>query len=645
MANSVAYQEINNNFTTTGQTINNKQIPTIMSGGTKIPGVKPDFIGQFYFYIGEDHTPFLSVAYGLGITDWALLDMTDLPNTIVRDNVSNNFTETRQTIKNNQIVTVQYGNEPPKMAPDFLGQFYIHLKAADVPDLYVSDGYSSPLDWHLVTGGSTPFDPREYAKLKESNNFEQPQTMKTRPMVTAIVNSIDPSIKPEHSGQLYIKADGSPHIKMWVSVGTSSPNDWKPMDITLADTVALTNKSNNFTEMQMYKNSPIPTVFVSGQAPAVKPDYRGQLHFNYNDKKDKVEGWVAIDNKQVLDWVAIEGDMPSVAKLNVANNFHAPQYVDGQIMTTSQWSTEDPKTTPTYAGQIHSKLVWHTDTQHFTSVLFTAILDNKQLYWAKVIPPENYVRTDGEFNFDSTKQAIKGKQIISAYIFADGTHPTTEVPDFEGQLFISSILLDVGQYDTQIWIGHFTADRKGAWIPLVDSTLAFDKDITFGGNNTFKKSNTFEDRIQYLGTKTSGVQELIMGARVVDGHSIQSIKAARVGEVVILRNFSLTDPNSYTLSVNIALDPNDLNMWGEIYEQKHSVLDAAISPECYNETIMGSMAIYDEEDPTLFQQPDRVGQVTITKRNISQTQISYKLWMVLDINKKLIWQEIKTWIM
>lgn len=245
---------------------------------------------------------------------------------------------------------------------------------------------------------------------------------------------------------------------------------------------------------------------------------------------------------------------------DAANNFtNVGQTIkDRQIMTYLS-GADKPNIVPDFVGQVYMQP--QGATTHGFAIMWVSSGTTQPTDWSPVgqlVFPDYVVRADIMNDWEKTGQYIKGKQILS---FVDGQDQTPEQlkvkPDFDGQLFIASKLVD-GVWNATVWIGKITSPDQYTWMPILDpKTAKLDlNDLAY-----LSKNNTFKGVEQHLGEDVP--DRLIVGSRVVDRNpNATAIYPKMVGEIAVYPE-KLED-DTFRYHIFMGIKANAPNAWKDI---------------------------------------------------------------------------------
>ncbi|MGL5567329.1 MAG: hypothetical protein ACRDC4_16520, partial [Plesiomonas sp.] len=344
MNRTVAYQETSNNYQDVRQQIKGAQISTIKNFGVGVPVGGGDFVGQLGI-AADAKGEALLYTYGVGGV-WQLVgqsgDPTNIPDTVVQEQLANNFTNADQTILDANIAYVDSGAlQPNAVAIKGPGHMYVYT--------------TNPVQIFLSYDGATwtPIITESVGdvELDKANNFTNPSQAIMNDQITTIKKGAvppDPSvIVPSREGEFYVQlAEGTTDRKarLWVS-NNAGGWKWEPLThvFEIPNTVVQTSKSNNFesTGQTIAGNQILSFVNGGNQTPEqskIPADYDGQLyiavHTRVGGTKD-VGVWVAEGNQ----WLPINQDMDlaTIVRTNKSNVFSNPEQILGEGGGNARW--------------------------------------------------------------------------------------------------------------------------------------------------------------------------------------------------------------------------------------------------------------------------------------------------------------------
>lgn len=562
---SVVYQESANNFTDTRQNIKGAQIATIKAFGVGIPVGAGDFVGQLGSGMTAQGESLLYVYNG---TDWKLVGQSgpgSLPDTVVQENLKNNFTEIDQRIEDCQIPYVDMGTRAVNSVA-IKGPGHIYILDVTPPKIYMAmDG----TEWTQI---QTEHDNNSGdVKLNAANDFSHPdQRVMGRAITTILKGPNAPTvatIPPTREGEIYVQlAEGTADRKarMWIS---NNSGGWKWESLShisdLPNTVVQTSKNNDFqpTQQTIAGNQILSFIDGGDQTPAqsgAKPDYEGQfymaVHTNIQGNKD-VAIWVANGNQ----WLPIQQDieLATIARTDKSNRFSQPHQILGEGGPDARWLTG---ARIKFSG--HSPLAdTHWRVQNVGEITVyensTAVPREISVWVGVSINPDpntnagewamvwsnkqgamdNIAFTDERNEFIPLQYINNGgkKSLINTGHEGGAGSPRNHVvPVAPGDTYTQSYSHPGYGETRNLWMAAIEADTT-SWKRML---AADDKDVILSD-----KENHFLTRNQYLGDISDTKRDRIMGARYHIAGSptgIVGIAPTMFGEVVVTEKY---DPN------------------------------------------------------------------------------------------------------
>lgn len=346
MNRTVAYQETSNNFDDVRQQIKGSQISTIKNFGVAPPSGGGDFVGQFGLAADAQGNSLL-YTYGIGGL-WNLVGTSgnaSLPDTVVQENLKNNFTEVDQRIEDCPITFMDSGTRVIDNVA-IKGPGHIYIYESNPPKMFMS------FDGQNWTQLQTEFDAADGdVKADKANNFTNPD-QKIQGSAIANVrkgpNAPDPAvIVPSREGEFYIQiAEGTADRKarIWVA---NNAGGWKWEQLThiyeLPNTVAQTSKINDFqaTEQTIAGKQIMSFVDGGSQTPeqsGIPADYDGQFYIAVHEfvaGTKEVAIWVAEGNQ----WLPLSKDISlgTIVRTDKSNRFAVAEQILGEGGGNARW--------------------------------------------------------------------------------------------------------------------------------------------------------------------------------------------------------------------------------------------------------------------------------------------------------------------
>lgn len=282
--------------------------------------------------------------------------------TVAYQETSNNFTDTRQQIKNAQIATIKnFGVSPPAGGGDFVGQLGIASDPNGEAMLYT---YGVGGVWQLVgKSGSVDNLPDVVVMEDRKNNFtEKDQRIEDCPITYLDSGTRRPDqVAIKGPGHIYIYETNP--VEIFISADGAT---WETIRSAEAGDVKL-DQSNNFTHPgQTIEGHPIARVLQSSMDPitvGLLPAHVGEVFVQVaegtTDKKPRM--WVASNTSSGWKWeeIGTKFELPAtVAQTSKINDFQPTQQtISGkQIMSFVDGGTQNPGDSgipPDYDGQFY----------------------------------------------------------------------------------------------------------------------------------------------------------------------------------------------------------------------------------------------------------------------------------------------------
>lgn len=237
---------ITNNFESAEQTILKNQIVTVIVKAVP-PNEQPKFIGQVYLDTSKtDSNVYLAISRSLSPdgANWVCLNTpANMPDEVVREDLTNNFTVQRQQINGNQIASILHGSTPPPAADSqHLGRVYVENDGTNIKAYICVPTGELTYEYKPITATVG----NEYARKDKVNNFiavddqgdKEGQLIHGNPSMSVIVRDGLPdatNIRPEFKGQLYIyrkplnDGSGEYDTAMWIADDGTSKLQWTPL--------------------------------------------------------------------------------------------------------------------------------------------------------------------------------------------------------------------------------------------------------------------------------------------------------------------------------------------------------------------------------------------------------------------------------
>ena len=264
MSNTVVYQESSNDFTNASQTIDGRQIVSVVYSPND-PTLAPRRLGEVWIKIAEgaeDRKARMWIAVAQHSADAIWEELTSPAGGITDEAVAyldhaNNFTDNYQTIDGKRIMAFVNGGEynpgESGIRPEYDGQVYMAFKDLGEPlgkdvALWIANGNT----WVPFVGGGSggSVDEENLAKLDQTNMFAMPQ--KVGDAGTSVIltgarrgsydptSSSSPDFVPFTPGELYVRDyldAGAAEQQVYISTIEGDSDSWVCMyDSTLSVT-------------------------------------------------------------------------------------------------------------------------------------------------------------------------------------------------------------------------------------------------------------------------------------------------------------------------------------------------------------------------------------------------------------------------
>ncbi|MGL5307653.1 MAG: hypothetical protein ACRC9Y_16205, partial [Aeromonas veronii] len=362
------------------------------------------------------------------------------PKSFVYQEIPNDFTDNRQTINGQQIVSVKkFRKSSPDVTerPDYNGQIGVGAKDDGSPLVYVSGASPTSVNgWDLVSTGAIT---DEFASKDKANNFSnESQTILNYkiPYVQQGFVSYD-NIPIRGQGHMYIDMSTVSQPKVYIaSVAAAGGYEWiRITDHTEIDNVVMKNTQNNFKDgRQTILNQSVATVNPSLIRPAA-PVRSGEMYLKKGDasKGEKPQLWISSSTATgAFEWTPVSHTLDEdLVYRNTTNNFTRKdqQIMGKQIVSFATRGDQLPTGyKPDYDGQLYIAFKTLSTGQRDAAV-WVANGDT----WVPLssnIDPTKVVMTDKENEYTNPKQGIKNggelSQITGARIKVGGSAPNAD---------------------------------------------------------------------------------------------------------------------------------------------------------------------------------------------------------------------------
>lgn len=393
-----AKHNIANNFELSDQKILQKQIVSVIVKAVP-PNEQPNFVGQLYLDTSKtENNVFIAISRELSpdSANWVSLNLpNNLPDEVVREDLTNDFTVQRQQINGNQIASVVYASTPPPAADSqHLGRVHIENDGTNIKAYFCVPSGALDYEYKPITAeiGS------EYVKRDEANNFvaldvdgnKVGQSIHGKPVMSVYVRGALPSaVTPEYPGQLYIYrkllTDGSGEYDtaMWIADNNAGTLQWTPLQRDLSGLFFRKDIENKITWpvqiMQMNDDTDsieyiMGAKRIKGLPTALKPSRVGEVVISEVDFEPPAPSiyrvYVALSNV-TGDWLKISDNSVDIIALNdrvealeQSKNDHALQIASLETnLDTHETQLSDLGThKDTHAAQI-ATLISENETQ------------------------------------------------------------------------------------------------------------------------------------------------------------------------------------------------------------------------------------------------------------------------------------------
>lgn len=344
-----------NNFSNTGQTILNSQIPFIQQGFTAVDTIPIKGQGHIYVDMTDTTAPIIHmavVATGGGF-DWVeITNRTEIDNVAVK-NDQNNFKDGRQTILNQSIASINPSINRPAN-PVRSGEIYLQKanpNTGEKAKMWVST--SNAIGGFEWSGVSYSLD-EDIVYRNVSNNFtNKEQKLMGKQLMSFASRGDQPptGYLPDYDGQFYIAFKTLSTGKRDAAVWVANNQTWIPITSALdPDRIVVKDQPNEYSNAnQAIKNggelSQITgaRIKTGGQSPIADGSYKatmlGEVCIYKNDRTvpSEISVWVAIYiNPDALsnagEWTMIYSsalDQTKIARIDKENVFEKNQKILG----------------------------------------------------------------------------------------------------------------------------------------------------------------------------------------------------------------------------------------------------------------------------------------------------------------------------
>lgn len=329
-----------------------------------------------------------------------------MASSVVYQETKNNFTNTKQTINNQQIVSVKlFPDLAPNSTPDFIGQLALCSDSSGRPLVYIGAMSGMGVNgWDLVSFSGDSGFPDEVVMEDRPNDFSDTnQTIKGAQIAYMTYGTRSELLEPiQGEGHIYIRQDDPANPKMFIAVVENGVSSWKEIKASSevdGGSLVYKDKPNDFSsDDQKIGGHPIATLWTGSRSPidlGFKPSRAGLFFLQLSESSE--------DRKAHM-WVS----------------------VNGASATDFKWE--------------------YIDTASSTGTL-----------------PATVVQTDKVNNFQPYEQKICGKQILSVVDGGDKTPAQSGIKaDYEGQLYYAARIDSYGQRNVSYWFSY-----KNSWQPLL----------------------------------------------------------------------------------------------------------------------------------------------------------------------------------
>ncbi|MGL5565272.1 MAG: hypothetical protein ACRDC4_06020 [Plesiomonas sp.] len=504
------------------------------------------------------------------------------PKSFAYQEVPNDFTDNRQTINGQQIVSVKkFRKQAPDVTerPDYVGQIGVGSRDDGTPLVYVSGASAQSVNgWDLVSTG--PYSD-VFANKDKANNFSNAnQTILNNqiPFIQQGFVSVD-NIPIKGQGHIYIDMSTVSQPKVFLAaVATGGGYEWvRITDHTEIDNVAMKNEQNNFKDgRQTILNQSIASVNPSISRPAA-PVRSGEMYLKKGDpsKGEKPQLWIASSTATgAFEWTPVSHSLDEdVVYRNVPNNFtHVNQTIIGkQVMSFATRGDQTPQGYKAdYDGQFY--IAFKTLSGGAKDAAVWVANGGTWVPLTSNVDPTKVVMTDKENEFTVAKQGIKNgaelSQITGARIKVGGSAPNADT-SYKATM-IGEVCIYKNDTTTpsqvSVWvavsINPSALSNAGEWTMIYSSVADPTKYARTDKENTFEKTQ----KIIGFGNHPCDV----MKSRIVDDESspVGRIVPFSIGETFMIHREPVPGPGAKDeFEVYLSTKVNDSNSWLKIYDK------------------------------------------------------------------------------
>ncbi|MGL5014325.1 MAG: hypothetical protein ACRC6V_08570 [Bacteroidales bacterium] len=386
--------------------------------------------------------------------------------TVSYQETDNNYTDTRQKIKNTQIATIKnFGVAPPSGGGDFVGQFGIAADASGESILYT---YGVGGAWQVVgKSGSAHNLPDVVVMEDRANNFtDVDQRIEDCPIMYLDSGTRKPETMPiKGIGHVYVYESNPVQILVSWDGGT-----WTPILTESAGDVEL-DTANNFTHPeQQIQGSNILNLRKGSLAPdpaTVVPLREGELYIQIAEgtADRKARMWIS-NNQAGWKWELLTHlyELPNtVVQTSKINNFESTgQTIAGkQIMSFIDGGDKNPQdagAVPDYEGQFY--IASKTNQMGYKDAAIWVAMGSQWLPIQENIDLNTIVRNDKSNRFSVPEQILgeagaNARWLIGAREKFSGHSPASDLHWRVQNIGEITIFTNntVVPHETSIWIG------------------------------------------------------------------------------------------------------------------------------------------------------------------------------------------------
>lgn len=501
------------------------------------------------------------------------------PKSFVYQEIPNDFTDHKQTIKGKQIVSVKpFRKQAPDVTerPDYVGQIGIGSKDDGSPLVYVSGSSPQSVNgWDLVSTG--PYTD-SFANKDKANNFaNENQTILNYqiPYIQQGFIAVE-NVAIRGQGHMYVDMSTVSQPKVYVAtVASAGGFEWvRITDHTEIDNVVMKNTQNNFKDgRQTILNQSIASINPSINRPS-QPVRSGEMFLKKGDptKGEKPQLWISSSTATgSFEWIPVNHATDSdIVYRNAANNFtdHKQTLKGKQIISFASRGDQTPQGyKPDYDGQMYIAFKTLSGGQRDAAV-WVANADT----WVPLtsnLDPAKVVMTDKENEYSNPKQSIKNggelSQITGARIKAGGNSPiadTSYKATMLGEICIyknDSVVPSQISVWVAISINPDALTNAGEWTMVYSSTTDYTKFAKIDTANTF-------DKIQKVKGFMDKPYDVVTARFEYDENPKGKVNPTSVGQMYIT-DLEQPGPVADEIDIFVAHKVGDSSSWLKIYDK------------------------------------------------------------------------------